>query len=110
LPGVYRFRFCARGTTLAGEPFTREKTLTAAVWRGGDRPADPGGGQLIVDYLRERDARLCELLDCLAGRDGLINGELERRLQALGINLDHARKCLHRFCRRPESAGGHGAD
>jgi von Willebrand factor type A domain len=36
LPGVYRVRIRAHGTNVAGEPFTREKTLTAAVWRGGE--------------------------------------------------------------------------
>ena len=72
-PGVYRFRIRAQGTTLSGESFTREKTLTAAVWRGGDRVSEPGGGingQIIIDYLREREARLCELLNCLVQRDG----------------------------------------
>jgi hypothetical protein len=38
LPGVYRFRIRAGGTTTRGETFTREKTLTAAVWRGGNTP------------------------------------------------------------------------
>jgi len=33
MPGVYRFRIRASGVTAAGEPFTREKTLSAAVWR-----------------------------------------------------------------------------
>ncbi|GII95150.1 hypothetical protein Ssi02_53810 [Sinosporangium siamense] len=40
-PGVYRIRMRARGTTLAGEVFVREKTLTGAVWRGGDREPAP---------------------------------------------------------------------
>jgi hypothetical protein len=99
LPGVYRIRMRASGTTLQGEPFTREQTLTAAVWRGGDRPAETPGGQGIVDYLTERDARLCELLQCLLGRDGVVGPELERRLLALGINLDRARRCLEELCR-----------
>jgi hypothetical protein len=36
LPGVYRVRIRAHGKTVAGELLTREKTLTAAVWRGGE--------------------------------------------------------------------------
>ncbi|MFQ5981421.1 MAG: VWA domain-containing protein [Candidatus Heimdallarchaeota archaeon] len=36
IPGVYRFRIHATGTTLQGNPFTREQTLTGAVYRGGD--------------------------------------------------------------------------
>ena len=99
-PGVYHVRVRARGTTANGEPFTREKTLTAAVWRGGDRVSDPGsGGQAIVDYLRERDARLCELLSCLLRQDGVIGAEQEKRLRALGIDLAHLRRCLAEFCR-----------
>jgi L-Lysine epsilon oxidase N-terminal/L-lysine epsilon oxidase C-terminal domain/von Willebrand factor type A domain len=98
-PGVYRTCIRARGTTMGGEPFTREKTLTAAVWRGGDRVSDPGNsGQVIVDYLRERDVRLCELLKCFMQRGGVISAELEQRLQALGIDIADARKCLEKFC------------
>jgi hypothetical protein len=98
-PGVYRARIRARGTTMGGEPFTREKTLTAAVWRGGDRVSDPGNsGQVIVDYLRERDVRLCELLKCFMQRGGVISAELEQRLRALGIDIADVHKCLEKFC------------
>jgi hypothetical protein len=99
-PGVYQIRVRARGTTFRGEPFTREQTLTAAVWRGGDRTADPGSDlRGIVDLLRERDARLCELLRCFTAPDGVIAAELEKRLLALGFSLADARRCLERFCR-----------
>lgn len=37
-PGVYQLRVRARGQTRRGEAFARERLLTAAVWRGGDRP------------------------------------------------------------------------
>lgn len=40
-PGVYQTRIRASGTAIGGELFTREKTLTAAVWRGGDHNANP---------------------------------------------------------------------
>ena len=103
-PGVYRLRIRARGTSLSGEPFTREKTSTAAVWRGGDRPpvtgGDDGGGfQVLVDYLHERDAKLCELLSCLLQRDGAISAELEKQLHVAGFDLDRIRKCLTEFCK-----------
>lgn len=39
--GVYLVRVRANGSTTRGEPFAREKTLSAAVWRGGDRGPDP---------------------------------------------------------------------
>lgn len=106
--GVYHFRVRARGRTRKGLPFTRERALTAAVWRGGDRDADPtrlDGGPL-VRYLRERDARQCELLTCLTSRDGAISAQLERRLRAEGLDLDHLRKCLDLFCREREGHGG----
>jgi hypothetical protein len=98
-PGVYRLRIRAQGSTLSGEPFVREQTLTAAVWRGGDQATDPGrNGQTIVDYLRDRDARLCELVKCLLQGDGVLSAELEKRLRALGVDVARARKCLDKFC------------
>jgi hypothetical protein len=90
--GTYQLRVRARGQTRRGLPFTRERSLTAAVWRGGDQDAAtstghggrPQGGQ----------DRLCELLECLLKRGGLIEPELEKRLQAAGIDLDALRKCV----------------
>jgi hypothetical protein len=98
IPGVYRLRIRASGTTLSGEPFARERLLTGAVWRGGDRPDAGNNGQVIVDYLRDRDARLCELLNCLLQRDGVITPELEKWLRELGLDPDRARKCVAQFC------------
>lgn len=48
LPGVYRVRIRARGTTFAGEIFTREKTLTAAVWREGEHSVQQGNSGRII--------------------------------------------------------------
>ena len=103
-PGVYRFRVRARGTARSGEPFTRERTLTGVVWRGGDRSTDAGGSQAIVDYLRDRDARVCQLLGCLLD-DGAFTAEAERQLRSLGIDLDRVRKCLTGFCRTEHRCG-----
>jgi L-Lysine epsilon oxidase N-terminal/L-lysine epsilon oxidase C-terminal domain/von Willebrand factor type A domain len=98
-PGVYRFRIRASGTTFSGEPFMREKTLTGAVWRGGDSPSDPTSAiQIIIDYLNKRDARLCDLLNCLFHHEGATGTELEKRLRTLGIDIDRIRKCLASFC------------
>jgi len=79
-PGVYRIRVRARGRTRIGRPFTRERTLTAAVWRGGDNPPPVGGG----------DSCCCELLSCvLKGFDD----KLIERLRRFGFDLDAIRKC-----------------
>lgn len=67
IPGVYRCRVRAAGTSRAGHPFQREQTLTAAVWLGGDHDADPrnaDGGPLGRSCLG-RSGKLCMLLACL---------------------------------------------
>ena len=100
MPGVHRIRIRARGMTQRGEPFTREKTLTVSVWRGGSHGSDSGGSlSILIDYLRQRDARLCELLKCLLQRGGAIDAETEKRLREAGVNLDELRKCISEFCR-----------
>ena len=98
--GVHKLRVRGRGRTRKGLSFTREQTLTAVVWRGGNRDAQTGagGGDRLVDLLNERDARLCELLKCLLQRGGGIDPELEKRLRAAGLDLDHLRKCLAAHC------------
>lgn len=45
MSGVYNCRFMASGVTMRGKPFTREQTLTAAVWNGGDNPRTPTGNE-----------------------------------------------------------------
>ncbi|MGK5172162.1 LodA/GoxA family CTQ-dependent oxidase [Geodermatophilus sp. CPCC 205761] len=95
-PGVYRARVRARGRTRAGRPFTRERTVTAAVWRGGDTPAPSGGAGQV-------DEALCGLLSCLF-EDGVVDPSLLERLRRLGFDLDRARACLEERCRtlRPQ--------
>jgi hypothetical protein len=95
IPGVYRFRIRARGTTEQGEPFTREKTLTAAVWRGGDQT---GGGGTTGTGGTGRPG-LCELLKCLLTSEGALGPEAAARLRALGIDVAILRKCLELVCR-----------
>ncbi|NIK58881.1 LodA/GoxA family CTQ-dependent oxidase [Kribbella shirazensis] len=83
MPGVYRIRVRARGRTRAGEPFTRERLVTAAVWRGGDSTPPPAG-----------DDSFCEFLSCLLA-DGVIDRRLIERLRRLGFDVEALRKCLH---------------
>jgi L-Lysine epsilon oxidase N-terminal/L-lysine epsilon oxidase C-terminal domain/von Willebrand factor type A domain len=97
-PGVYPVRIRARGATQGGKPFTREKTLTAMVWRGGGNASDPGASH------QNGDPRLCELLECFVQRDGAISPELEKRLHALGIDIEQLRKCLTKYCRSEHSS------
>jgi hypothetical protein len=97
--GIYRFRVRGRGRTRLGHPFEREQTMTAAVWAGGDRDADPSsqGEPAVVGWLNERDRRLCELLDCLLGGEVLSDVTVKRLLGA-GVNLEVLRKCLREYC------------
>jgi hypothetical protein len=100
MPGLYRFRIRARGTTRRGEPFTREKTLTAAVWRGGNqvggggttgtRGGGSGGGN---------SPGICELLKCILDHDGALSPEAVARLKALGLDIATIRKCIELICR-----------
>lgn len=94
MSGVYRFRVMAEGKTLRGRPFTREQTLTGAVWRGGDNP--PPRSQ---DDPNDRDDRLCRLIECVLGQ-----GSILEALRKAGVNADELRKCLWEFCRKPGPA------
>jgi hypothetical protein len=99
-PGIYRFRIVAEGKTLRARPFTREQTLTGAVWRGGDKEPptskdDPAGGA----------DRLCTLIACLLRNKGLI--ELLRKN---GVDPEELRRCFAAYCRKPSPAEPvHGA-
>jgi hypothetical protein len=86
--GLYTIRVRATGVTLRDTPFTREQTLSAAVFPGGNSPPDPGPS---------RDKRLCELLKCLLG-ETLISSALRRELSARGLNLDALEKCVAKYC------------
>lgn len=99
--GVYRCRIRASGRSRAGYPFQREQTLTAAVWRGGERDADPNnvGGGPVVRWLQEQDEKLCELIRCLLGGRSGITPELERRLREAGVDVERLRRCLAAYCR-----------
>lgn len=91
LPGLYRFRIVAEGHTLRGRPFTREQTLTAAVWRGGDNPPPS-----LQDDPNARDERLCRLLLCL-----LRTKHMQEMLERAGVNTGEVRRCIEGYCRKP---------
>ena len=91
-PGVYSFRVRARGETMHGSHFERERTLTATAVPGGDRwdPHDPPGNDL------------CDLLRCLR-ESGVIDRELAERLRKCGIDLPALWKCLGERCQSASS-------
>jgi hypothetical protein len=78
IAGVYAFRIRARGETMHGFPFEREKTLTAVATPGGDRwnPNDPPSDPL------------CEIIDCIKRSRG----------KAGGIDLRALLDCLEAKC------------
>lgn len=102
LPGVYEAHVRASGKTARGRDFTRERIFTAAVWKGGDdpRPTTPD------DDDDRTDRCLCSLLRCLLSRK-VLTERFEKRLQAEGIELDEARRCIEQWCacvrKRPAS-------
>lgn len=92
LSGVYSFRVFTSATTLRGRKVTREHLLTGAVWQGGDDPPPTG-----KDEPGDGKKRLCELLACLLSKN-VIQPELKKRLEELGLNVDGIRKCLEEWC------------
>ncbi len=84
LPGSYSVRIRARGETRSGQPFEREKTLSAVAFRGGD--TGPSGGQ---------QGDLERLIECLGG-GRRISDERLSRLNDLGFDLEGLLDCLGR--------------
>jgi hypothetical protein len=86
--GIYQFRVMASGVTLRDTRFTREQTLTAAVFRDGDNPPPTSGTDP-----RTRDEQLCRLLDCLVN-----NESVRRYLSEHGLDGELLAKCVRQFC------------
>jgi hypothetical protein len=99
--GVYKFRVRANGKTRRGQPYTRERSLTAPILRGGN--SDPFGTtdptDILIDILDQNDRRWCKLMSCLTGQ-GVIKPELEKQLREAGVDLNQLRKCLAKYCKR----------
>ena len=94
LSGVYHFRLLASGVTLRGQPFTREHLVTGAVWRGGDQPIPAP----TEDDDQDR-VEFCKLLECLLS-DKTIRPELQKKLEAWGLDINAIRQCVTRYCHR----------
>ena len=91
LAGIYRFRIVAEGRTLRGRLFSRELSLTGAVWRGGDNPPPT-----VKDDPNDHDDRLCHLLNCLLNQKSI-----QEALRKAGINPEEVLQCLKEYCRKP---------
>lgn len=91
LAGIYRFRIIAEGRTLRGRPFSREQTLTGAVWKGGDTPPPT-----LKDDPNARNDRICRLIDCL-----LHEQTIQVALGKAGTRVDELRRCLEEYCQKP---------
>ena len=95
--GNYTFRIIASGTTMQGNGFTREKTVTAGVFFGGDKYDNNNSSTTLINWLTERDKRMCELLNCVFSGN-VMDERFEKRLIELGIDLKQLRECLKRYC------------
>jgi hypothetical protein len=90
--GSYRFVVHAEGRTSAGDPFTREKVLTAGVWEGGDKPWEP-----VESFEDERrpqpsdEDRLRRMLSEVEKSPSMM-----RRLERLGVDIETIRSALER--------------
>jgi hypothetical protein len=100
--GNYSFRLIAKGSTMKGSPFTREKTVTAVVFIGGDKYDTNNNFSSLVDFFNERDKRFCELLNCIFSNE-VLNEKLERKLADEGIDLKHLRECFKKYCSHQKS-------
>ena len=95
--GNYTFRIIASGTTMQGNAFTREKTVTAGVFFGGDKYDDNTNASTLLNWLAERDKRFCELINCIFSGN-VMDERFEKRLIELGIDLKQLRECLRKYC------------
>ena len=86
VPGLYALRCRARGHTLSGVPFTRERALSLAAVHA----RLPAGSDGVLEWLEERDERLCKLLACVLGQS---------KGPVLGAEPEAVLKCLTEYCR-----------
>ena len=89
LAGVYVFRVMAQGLTAAGSSWTREKTLTAGLFRKRG-----GGGGGHGDGL----GRGCEWLRCLLREHDVLTEKAWKRLRDLGVDVKLLIECIDELC------------
>ena len=90
--GVYLVRVMASGLTFSGVSFTREQTLTAAVFVGGDQP--------LPTTPPKQPSPLCCIIESLTETESVI-----RFLDQHGLNAAEIRKAIGRCCADPAVLG-----
>jgi hypothetical protein len=88
LAGVYKCRVIAEGNSSKGMRFTREKTLTAGVYFGDDRP---GNGSDSAELI-------CRLLHCIFEEHEILHPTAVRRLAELGFDMKKFIECIEEVC------------
>jgi len=96
VPGDYQIRVRANGFTDRGNAFTRERALSAGVWRGGDTPPR-GGPNDLGSVLDGERARWCAFLKCVLATLSR-NDPLMKRWHELGIDPREFQKCVELLC------------
>jgi hypothetical protein len=91
LAGVYQFRVMAQGLTELGSSWTREKTLTAGVYRNRS-------GRGTADGSDDRGSLLCNWLRCILEPDGVVSDETWKRLLEFGIDPRKLVDCIEKKC------------
>lgn len=90
--GIYSFLIRAQGRTSGGSRFERQKTLTAGVWAGGDRPYNPQTGS---NGDSRSGAECCDWMSCML-EQAAQSKLLRARLEEFGIDVDALLKCMDR--------------
>ncbi|MEL6852444.1 MAG: vWA domain-containing protein, partial [Bacteroidota bacterium] len=92
--GVYSFRILSQGQTLGGDPFQREKVLTAQVWRNGNQPAprSPRPSE-------QQSSAWSQWLDCLLKQKSFWHW-----LETQGLDVEELRACMKKS--KVKSASG----
>jgi hypothetical protein len=95
--GLYRFRVVAQGRTLRGVRFTREQTLTGAIYepKPPEDPKPPEGGS--TQPCRKI---LCALLAAIR-QSPRLGAQVEASLRPSGVALAELLRCLDVSCRQP---------
>ena len=88
--GITRIRVMASGKTFRGTQFTREQTVTGAVWTGGDTPPPSPGPS---DSGKPASGDLCCLLNCLVESE---SGQ--RLLKKFELDPKEVKRCLEHCC------------